>query len=86
VSDFDREHVTVALTPANMRPFYRAAHREKIMERHPNSADEVTVLVPPGTGKEAMALIWRALGSQPVSQGEGRSMLDQFCDRLGLEP
>ncbi len=85
MTDFDKSHVTIAVTPFDMAPLSRSEHREKIMRRHPVNADEVTVLVPPGTGREAMVAIWKALGSEPKAQRHDNP-IDQFCDRLGLEP
>lgn len=65
MTDFDAVKLTIAVTPSTMVGMDRHIHRVEIMERHDEDADEVTVLVPPGTGAEARRIIWEALGSKP---------------------
>jgi hypothetical protein len=69
-------HITIGVTPMDHPPTDRAAHRERIMRRHNEAADEVTVLVPVGRGREAARLIWDALGSAPT-QSAAEFELDQ---------
>lgn len=57
--------VTIGVTPHDMAPLKRPKHRERIMGRHNGEADEVTVLVPPGMGMDAMKRIWAALEATP---------------------
>lgn len=65
MTDFNRHQVTVLLMLHDMDPHTRIRLSTEAADRHGEEADQITVYVPPGTGREARDRIWAALGTSP---------------------